>query len=110
MNNSLKELIKQIIEEAKDAELPIWSVYMLINSSKMEIYFGVSKDVDDRVLQHAKKKTKAIDHWVFESDKISLKILYSGLTQTEASKEAHGFELRYLFGIQGFNVIQTAGI
>lgn len=109
-NDALRRLAEQILSGIREAESKVWSVYMLINHTKKEIYFGVSKDVADRVGQHAQKETKAIAHWDFSKDKIETKIIHTGLTQAEASEKAHGYESQYENGLKGYKVIQTSGI
>ena len=109
-DDSIMRLVDEIIAEIREAESKIWSVYMLINHTKKEIYFGVSKDVPDRIDQHADNQTKALKHWDFEQDNIEVKIIHAGLTRADASTKAHGYEAQYAKGIKGYKVIQTAGI
>lgn len=109
-NERLQRLAESILADIAKYQEKIWSVYMLTNHTKKEIYFGVTSDIEDRILVHAKKNTKAIRHWDFAGDNIGLKILKLGMTQGEASQLAHALERKYENGLNGYRVIQTAGI
>lgn len=85
-----------------------WCIYMLINDTKREIYFGVSKSPDARRQEHADGKVEATKHWKFTSDSIRTKTISCGHTQEDASKKAHALEKRS--APNGYKMIQTAGI
>lgn len=90
-----------------DYDSPIWSVYGIVNESRKEVYFGVSKDPGNRILNsHAQHKTKAIEHWEFSNDSLDADILREGLDKYKASAIAHEYEKT---PIPGYNVIQTSG-
>jgi len=109
-NERLQRLAEEILADIAKYQQSIWSVYMLTNDTKKEIYFGVTNDVEGRILEHAKKDTKSIAHWDFGKDRIGVKVLKSGMTQPEASQLAHALERKYSDGLNGYRVIQTAGI
>jgi hypothetical protein len=109
-NEELIRLVQEVLRKTEKPASNDYSVYMLTNNTKQEIYIGVSNQVLNRITQHAQKKTKTIAHWTFESDDIKQKILHTDLTQSEASDKAHGYESQDSSGIDGYTVIQTAGI
>ena len=88
------------------------AVYMLVNTHKMEIYFGVSLDPNKRVEEeHSKGETKALMDWDWESESISPPIIIvDGISQLLASMYAHNLEKIHEGGLMGCKVIQTAGI
>lgn len=104
---TLNWISKIAAEVFLDNQSPIWSIYRILNESREEVYFGVSKDPKNRILtSHAQHKTKAITHWDFQNDSISFEILREGLDKYMASAIAHEYEkLR----IPGYRVIQTSG-
>lgn len=109
-NNRIKCLAEVILRRIREEESNVWSVYMLINHTKKEIYFGVSKDVADRIGQHADKDTKTLKHWAFTKDSIETQVIQTGLTQEIASAKAHRYESQLSAGTKGYKVIQTSGI
>jgi predicted GIY-YIG superfamily endonuclease len=102
------EELRKTIESLR-ARLPLWSIYVLINQHKEEIYFGVSRDPKERILSgHASGNTVSLSHWNFAEDTIVAELIKQNLTQSEASELAHSYEKVKEFN--GYNVIQTAGI
>lgn len=96
--------ILETIAEGKD-----YCVYMLLNDSKAEIYFGVTNDFAGRWQDHAGKSVESTAHWNATTDKIRYKIIASNLSQEEASRKAHLMEkIQQLF--TQYKVIQTTGI
>lgn len=103
---------KQVVKAFADSMLPIWSIYQLVNETQKEVYIGVSKDPEDRILDdHAQGKTETIKHWKFDSDTIKPKILISNLTQPDASEKAHAHEKSQKAKLKqiGYKVHQTSG-
>lgn len=100
-------------DELYDAVMAIFNgpndycVYMMINSEKMQIYFGVSNDCKNRYQKHAGGKVKATKDWDFKQDSIQYKIISCGHSQEVASKKAHGLEALEKLG--EYEIIQTAG-
>lgn len=85
-----------------------WYVYKGINRTQREIYYGVSKDPQERVNgSHCVGWTKAVRHWDCESDDIVWRVLHQFTTQAAASSKAHSYERQ---SARGWTVIQTAGI
>lgn len=100
-----------LLDIIRVAVKPVWSVYVLINNSKKEIYFGVSKRTFERIMEeHSAGKTKAIAEWNWQHDDIIGDTLYSGLDQYSASKKAHTLEIFYEVLAPEHKVHQTAGI
>ena len=59
------------LDALRDSIRPIWSVYVLINHTKKQIYFGVSKRTFDRIAkEHSTGKTEALKEWDWECDDI----------------------------------------
>jgi len=106
--NSLLEMIKiSAAKIIKENASPIWSVYVIVNISRKEIYYGISKDPVRRIIEsHAAHKTKTIAHWAFESDEHEEEVLHEGFDKYKASKVAHLYEK---IPVKGYNVLQTAG-
>ena len=52
-----------------------WKPYRLTNSTKKEVYHGVTKYSAQKRLDksHSRGKTKAVSHWKYGSDKIEFK-------------------------------------
>lgn len=104
-----------VVEAVKKAE-SVWLVYQLINCTKKEVYFGVtSRELKDRLIEHARGSTDAISHWVFtgaQKDKINLKVILRNKPQDTASTIAHLCEKSYRQKLKagGWKVHQTKGI
>jgi len=97
-----------MLEDIREGLRPIWSVYVLINKTKKEIYFGVSKRPCERISEeHARGETEAIAEWNWITDEIVEDILYSELDRYSASRKAHHLETCVF---KGYKVHQTAGI
>ena len=83
-------------------------VYKGVNEAKKEIYYGVSKEPVERILDgHYGGDTKAIDHWAFGKDEIKWSIMSKHEDQESASKEGHRLEE---IPVKGYKVIRTSGI
>ncbi|MBW1939436.1 MAG: GIY-YIG nuclease family protein [Deltaproteobacteria bacterium] len=100
---TLFEAIQASLKDSYD-----YSMYMLANSTKMEIYFGVSRDVDNRYKEHKKGEVKSTAAWNFQDDEIKMKTISSGHTQEEASEKAPALEQQTT--IRGYTIIQTSDI
>lgn len=88
---------------------PWWYVYRGVNSTKKEVYHGVSKNAASRIgSSHCEGKTKAIAHWNCASDKIKWEGLSKHKTQQKASEVSHKLE-RILLR-QGYKTLRTGGI
>lgn len=109
-NNEITRIYMDLIAESVDAESEIWMVYRLANQTLKEIYFGVTKDLEARIEQHAKGETKAIAHWNLKSDDIEKSVLHRDLTQAEASEIAHNYEAESDGQASDYKTISTAGI
>lgn len=101
--DDLVRLIEAALQDKQD-----YCVYMLINDTKQEVYFGVAIHPDSRYQDHANGNVDATKHWSASSDRIRTKTISCGHTQEEASAKAHALEK--LKAINGYTVIQTAGI
>lgn len=88
----------------------MWYVYRGINSTKKQVYHGVSQEVVTRITKsHCVGGTKALAHWNCSKDKIIWKLVSKHMTQEKASKVAHNLETTYR-NYLGFKNIKTAGI
>lgn len=86
----------------------MWYVYRGINRTKKEVYYGVSKDPQERVDgSHCVGFTKAVNHWDCSADLIQWNIVSQHDTQEEASATGHAHEK---VPLKGYVIIQTAGI
>lgn len=84
-------------------------VYRFINVTKQEVYHGVSENPKQRKTKsHCLKKTKALEHWDCETDKVIMKEISKHRTQTKASTIAHGLENSYTHH-RRFRNIKTKG-
>ena len=90
----------------------MWHVYRGINNTLREIYYGVSKDPENRVDgSHCRGGTKALRHWDCDGDHIEWVVLLEFDVQADASSHAHGLEGRRCPpGYAGYYIIATAGI
>jgi hypothetical protein len=87
-----------------------WIVYRLVNHTKQEIYFGCTKDFEDRFKEHASEETKAIKHWDFAGDRIDESLVRAGLTQKAASDLEHELDHQIDTEFPNYKVIATCGI
>ena len=86
----------------------MWHVYRGVNYSLMEVYYGVSKDPEERVNgSHCVGGTKALTYWDCQIDDIRWTVVSQHSTQQAASARAHALEK---LSLKGYDVIQTAGI
>ncbi len=100
-----------MLDAVREAVQPIWSVYVLINKTKKEMYFGVSKRTYERITkEHANGETETISGWDWDNDKIVGDILYPELDRYSASRTAHDSEKLWKLLAPGYKVHQTAGI
>ena len=80
----LSKAYELVLEAVKKAE-SIWLVYQLVNVTQKEVYFGVtSRDLEDRLLEHARGSTDAISHWTFtgaKKDIIKIKVIIKNKPQ-----------------------------
>ena len=109
MDSDLWRKLGQLIESL-ELDKPIWNTYGLVNHTKEEIYYGVSKEPEERIQQHAQGNTKALGHWDFTRDTIEGKIVRGGIVQSQASSLGHTLEKMDHRHLPGYKVIQTAGI
>ena len=100
----LARIVEAVLKNKGD-----YCVYMLLNDTKEEIYFGVSNDLQNRYQEHSKGYVDATKHWGFSTDRIRYNVITCGHTQEVASRKSHALE-KTLVNINGYEVIQTAGI
>jgi predicted GIY-YIG superfamily endonuclease len=82
-------------------------VYMGVNASTREVYFGVSQHVERRINgAHCIGGTVALRHWVCGTDQI--RWYKKSVHPSQASAVAHRHERTYQHRL-GFKVIRTAG-
>jgi len=109
------EKVKRIVAQLRKLR-PVWTVYVLANNSRKEVYFGVSHHVEKRFKEHAGGSTEAIAHWDFEQDQIEEGVIDKGLQQGEATKRSHEYEnigqemSKEVDEFNGYKFIQTRGI
>ncbi len=87
----------------------VWVVYMLVNHTLREIYFGVTTNLEKRIVEHCKRYTVAISHWLCKVHKIDTHKRGWHADQSAASAAAHLLE-RTHEDPRGYTVIRTAGI
>ena len=99
------DLIKKILAEEKRE----YSVYALVNYTRKEIYFGISKQLNIRYFQHMFNSVDATSDWDFGNDNIERQIVRENLTKEEASDLAHRLEKTTFNGFENYTIIQTGG-
>ncbi|MCW9709261.1 GIY-YIG nuclease family protein [Fodinibius salsisoli] len=99
------DLIQKILSEDKRE----YSVYALINYTKKEIYFGISKQLNIRYFQHMFNTVDSTSHWNFGNDDTERQVIRENLTKKEASDLAHKLEKTTFNGFEDFKIIQTGG-
>jgi predicted GIY-YIG superfamily endonuclease len=90
-----------------EAKLKKWVVYQMTNSTKKEIYYGISSDLVHRWQDHARDQAASTRKWDFTNDSISINVLEKGMTRKEASEAAHTLELQD--PPLAYTIIQTGG-
>lgn len=94
---------------AKKTKFQWWYVYRGINSTKREIYHGVSKNPESRVNgSHCMGATKTIAHWNCTNEQISWERISKHKTQEKASEISHYHERN--FKKRGYTNFKTSGI
>ncbi len=90
-----------------EAKLKKWVVYQMTNSTKKEIYYGISSDPVHRCQDHTSDQVASTRKWDFSNDTISINLLEKGMTKEDASEAAHTLELQD--PPPGYTIIQTGG-
>jgi hypothetical protein len=103
--------IAALLKEIEEYESPIWSVYVLANAKRKELYFGVTKkSVPERGADHARGETEALKHWDFDADGVQGALIAKGLVQPKASDLAHRLERKRFPSLPDYRTIRTSGI
>ena len=102
MSISMSKLVREITGRA-------WLVYRLANHTKMEIYFGATKDYSNRFKEHADRETETIKHWDFVNDSIDEKLVEDGLTEKEAIELEHTLDSQKDSEFPDYTVFKTGG-
>jgi len=98
----MSKLVREITGRA-------WLVYRLANHTKMEIYFGATKDYSNRFKEHAGRETETIKHWDFVNDSIDEKLVEDGLTEKEAIELEHTLDSQKDSEFPDYTVFKTGG-
>jgi len=85
------------------------TVYGLYNYTKKERYYGTTKrELTERVLEHVRGQTEALDHWDWETDDIKIKRIKRGISPIAATRKAQALEK--IKPPLGWHIIQTGGM